>query len=112
MRKFVFAAALLFLFVSTYASGQSSNATVSGTVVDATNAVLPGVSLTATNAATGVVTTVITNEAGVYNFASLLPGEYTIGAALPGFRKQTYTNVQLGNAQPGSSSSLQKSFDR
>ncbi len=77
---------------------QSTYATVSGTVADSTGAVLPGVSLTATNNGTGVVTTVITNEAGAYNFPSLLPGAYTVSAELPGFQKQTFTNVQLGNA--------------
>ena len=99
MRKLLFAAVLLSLLLSTYAFTQSSNATVSGTVADATGAVLPSVTITATNNATGVVTTVITNEAGAYNLASLLPGTYTLGAELPGFQKQTYTNVQLGNAQ-------------
>src|SRR5205814_1012683 len=99
MRRLLSACVLFSLVLSAQAFGQSTNATVSGTVADSSRAVLPGVSLTATNNATGVVTTVITNEAGAYNFASLLPGTYTLGAELPGFQKQTYTNVQLGNAQ-------------
>jgi len=41
--------------------------------------------VTATNNATGVVTTVFSNEAGLYNFASLLPGVYTLKAELPGW---------------------------
>src|SRR5215470_19797337 len=77
--------------------GQSSNARVSGTVNDATGAVLPGVEVKATNNATGVVATAITNDAGAYNFASLLPGAYTISASLPAFQTQTFNNVQLGN---------------
>ena len=60
-------AALLFLF-------QSTNATVGGTVQDATGAFIPGVMITATNTGTGIVTTVISNEAGAYQFASLQPG--------------------------------------
>src|SRR5207244_9603919 len=59
---------------------------------------LARVSVTQTNKDTGVVTTVITNEAGAYNFPSLLPGAYAVSADLPGFQKQTFTNVQLGNA--------------
>src|SRR5262252_1474323 len=78
--------------------GQSSNARLSGTVTDATGAVLPGVEVKATNNATGVVSTVVTNDAGAYNFASLLPGAYNINASLPGFQTQTFTNVPLGNA--------------
>jgi hypothetical protein len=78
--------------------GQSSNARVSGTVNDASGAVLPGVEVTATNTATGVITTVISNDAGAYNFASLLPGTYSISASLPSFQTETFKDVQLGNA--------------
>src|SRR5438552_5461947 len=78
--------------------GQSSNGTVSGTVSDATDAVVPGVTVKATNNATGVVTTVQSNSAGVYNFASLLPGLYKVSAESPGFRTYTYSDVQVGNA--------------
>jgi len=93
------AALLVFvLFASTLLFGQSSNGTISGTVADATGAVVPGVTVKATNNATGVVTTVLSNDAGVYNFASLLPGTYRVSATLPGFRTQTYNDVQLGNA--------------
>jgi hypothetical protein len=91
-------AVFLILVPSAPAFGQSTYATVSGSVTDASGAVLPGVSVTGTNNATGVVTSVITNEAGVYTLPSLLSGSYTVSAELPGFQKQTYTNVQLGNA--------------
>src|ERR1700688_1021908 len=90
---------LLALTLSAQAFAQSTYATVSGTVSDPSGAVLPGVSLTATNNATGVVSTVISNESGAYNLASLLPGAYTVSAELPGFRKETFTDVTLGNAQ-------------
>ncbi len=78
---------------------QSTNATVGGTVMDVTNGLLPGVEITATNNATSVVTSILSNESGAYNFASLLPGVYTVSAQLQGFQRQTYTNVQLGNAE-------------
>jgi hypothetical protein len=44
--------------------------------------------VTVTNSATGVVTTVFSNEAGLYSFASLLPGVYSVKAELPGFQTQ------------------------
>jgi hypothetical protein len=81
------------------AFGQSTYATVGGTIEDSTHALLPGVSVTATNNGTGVVTTVISNESGAYNFASLLPGVYKVSAELPGFQTKAYTDVQLGNAE-------------
>ena len=89
---------LLCLGFPTLSLGQSSNASLSGSVSDATGALIPGVSVTATNNATSVVTTVITNEAGVYSIPSLLPGIYKVSAVLPGFQTRTFTDVQLGNA--------------
>jgi len=84
---------------STYTFGQTTNATVGGTVSDSTGALIPGVSITATNSATGIVTTVITNEAGAYQFASLQTGTYTLKAELSGFQTQTYNQVTLGGSQ-------------
>ena len=89
---------LLLTALTVPAFGQSTYATVSGTVADPSGAVLPGVSVIATNTGTGVVTDVVTNESGAYNFASLIPGVYKVSAELPGFQTQTYTAVQLGNA--------------
>src|SRR5687768_4586651 len=99
MRRLAFPVVLLSLLLSIQAFGQSTNATVSGTVQDPSGALVPGVTITATNNNTGVITTVLTNEAGAYNFASLLPGVYKVSAALPGFQTRTYTDVQLGNAE-------------
>ena len=99
MRRLAVTVVLLSLVFSSQVFGQSTNATVSGTVSDASAALVPGVTITATNNNTGVVTTVLTNEAGAYNFASLLPGVYKVSAALPGFQTKTYTDVQLGNAE-------------
>jgi hypothetical protein len=98
MRKPFLAFVLLCFLSPTISFGQSSNATVSGTVADSSGAVLPGVSVTATNNATAVVNTIVTNESGAYNFVSLLPGSYKVTAELPGFRTKSYTDVQLGNA--------------
>jgi len=99
MRRLVVLSILLLLSIPfTFAFGQSTSATVSGIVADPSAAVLPGVSVTATNNATAVVTTVVTNESGAYNIPGLLPGTYTVSAELPGFQKETFTNVQLGDA--------------
>src|SRR5207244_4685435 len=98
MKRVWLQSVFLCICVALHSFGQSSNARVSGTVNDASGAVLPGVEVTATNNATGVVTTVLSNDAGAYNFASLLPGTYTISASLPAFQTQTFRDVQLGNA--------------
>src|SRR5215468_3401408 len=99
MRIVLLAATALCLCLSSFAFAQSNNATVSGTVSDATGALIPGVSVSATNTQTGVVTSAVSNEAGAYNFASLQPGVYRVSAELPGFQTQTYTNAELGTSQ-------------
>jgi hypothetical protein len=98
MRK-LFEAVLLCLVLSLNAFSQSTNATLGGTVQDATGAFIPGVAITATNTATGIVTTVLTNEAGAYQFASLQPGTYEFKADLPGFQPAVARDFQLGGAQ-------------
>ena len=75
------------------------NATVTGTVTDATGALIPAVEVTATNVNTGIEITQISNETGSYLFASLQPGSYRVSAALSGFQTQTYQNVQLSQGQ-------------
>jgi hypothetical protein len=90
-------AALFALLATTPAFTQSTNASVSGTIEDATRALIPGVTVTATNTSTDVTTTVLSNESGAYSFTSLLPGMYKVSAALPGFQTQSYTDVRLGN---------------
>src|SRR5437762_2761317 len=74
------------------------NATLSGTVSDATGALIPGVEVTARNTGTGVASTMVTNESGTDRFASLQPGSYEASAALPGFQAQTF-RLMLGTAQ-------------
>src|SRR5437867_815812 len=101
MRKRVFVAAglLLVVLLKTHAVAQTTNATVGGTVADASGALIPGVTVTATNIGTGIVNTVVSNESGAYNFASLQPGTYKVSAELPGFQIQSYSDVQLGGSQ-------------
>src|SRR5215831_1771352 len=80
-------------------SAQTTNATLGGTVSDASRALIPGVTVTATNTQTGIVSTTITNETGAYNFPSLQSGLYRVSAELAGFQTQTYNDVSLGVSQ-------------
>jgi ABC-type antimicrobial peptide transport system permease subunit len=76
--------AFISLFAGSLAFGQIANATLGGSVSDSTGALIPGVSITATNTETGIVNMAVTNEAGIYQFASLQPGTYRVTAELPG----------------------------
>src|SRR5438477_6652832 len=89
-------AVCLFLAMSGFA--QVVNATLSGTVSDASGALIPGVEITATHTGTGVIATFVTNESGTYRFASLQPGPYQVRASLTGFQPQTF-QLTLGTSQ-------------
>ncbi len=74
---------LLFIAASTcYAQ---FNASVQGTVVDPKGSVIPSATITLVNTATGVQQTATSNESGVYRFASLAPGTYTVTGTAQGF---------------------------
>jgi hypothetical protein len=87
--------AVLCLSVCVQVFAQTSNSTLGGTVADASGALVPGVSITATNTETGIVNTTLTNEAGVYHFASLQSGTYSVAASLPGFQTQVAKALKL-----------------
>ena len=78
-------AVVVCLALSSVAFGQVNSA-ISGTVEDSSKALIPGVAITAVNTNTGVESRALTNESGVYNLPSLLPGNYKVSAMLPGFR--------------------------
>src|SRR5215468_1284157 len=99
MKRYVLAATLLLALFCLNTFAQTTNATLGGTVSDASRALIPGVTVTATNTATGIVSTTITNETGAYNFPSLQTGTYKVTAELPGFQTQTYNDVALGVGQ-------------
>src|SRR5262249_5063788 len=78
------------------AFGQAVGGTFLGTVSDPTGALVPGASVTLTHKATGLERTIVTDEKGEYFGPSLPPGVYSITAELPGFKKVSLQNIQLG----------------
>src|SRR6478735_6681373 len=88
---------LMCVFFAGLAFAQNSNSSLSGFVQDTTKANIPGVTVTATNTDTGVASNVLTNDAGTYNFLSLLPGTYKLTAELTGFRPSTIKDIHLGS---------------
>ena len=80
----------IFLFAGSILSAQTELATLTGTVTDSTGGVLANVAVTIRQTATNIETRVATDESGRYFAPSLRPGEYTVQAALAGFK--TYLN--------------------
>ena len=78
---------------------QVGNSVLTGTIGDPSNARVPGATVTATNTQTSVETVVISNESGACNISNLPPRRYTLRASLPGFRTQTFQNIDLGGNQ-------------
>src|SRR5262245_18386632 len=88
----------LLCFATAGVAQEGINATLSGTVSDASGALIPGVEVTAKNTATGVTSTTLTNESGTFRFPSLQPGTYEATAVLSGFQSQAF-RWSLGTSQ-------------
>src|SRR3954470_7012259 len=88
-------ACCLFIIVASFASAQTNNGQISGTVRDASGGVLPGVTVTVTNTNTNIPRTEVTGANGTFVVASLPFGPYTVTAELQGFRKAEKRDIQL-----------------
>jgi hypothetical protein len=68
---------------------------ITGTVSDASGAVIAGAQVTALNSQTGVSASTKTDSSGIYRFANLTPGSYSVTFDAKGFGKQQKTGVQV-----------------
>src|SRR5258707_14013567 len=64
---------------------QVAGATLSGSVTDPSGGVLTEAKISITNTATGIVRTVASDSGGLYVAPNLVPGQYRLTAAAPGF---------------------------
>ncbi|MBI1356466.1 MAG: hypothetical protein GC160_19155 [Acidobacteria bacterium] len=93
MKRFCALAAAAVLFAATLSAQATGSATIAGRVADQSGAVIPGVQVTVVSVDRGVERTATTNEAGLYVFPDISPGDYTIRAQSDGF--DTYELTQL-----------------
>lgn len=77
--------ASLVMLLAESALAQSPNATLTGTVVDASGAVVPGAQLSLLNQDTSLTHDASSGDNGMFAFASLPPGRYTLVASKTGF---------------------------
>jgi hypothetical protein len=79
------------------AAAQSSGS-ITGTVEDSSGGVLPGASVTATNTTQYATFNAVTSAQGVFVFAEIPPGTYTIAVELSGFKRVEKRDVVLSTA--------------
>ena len=93
-------AALFALFTGS-AQAQLLQGSIDGNVTDASEAAVVGASVTVTNEQTNTTRATLTNQTGVYSFATLQPGTYTVTVTAPGFQtyKQTGVLVTINNVR-------------
>ncbi len=78
------------------ATAQTTYATVSGTVTDATGADIVNATVSIKNTSTGIEDTATTNSRGFYTFPKLaIGGPYTVDIDAPGFKKFESTGLML-----------------
>ena len=75
------------------------NATITGTVVDASGALVPNAALSLTNPATNQIRDTKSNSAGAYRFPNVGVGSYTLDVSAQGFQKYTKTGIVVNVAQ-------------
>jgi hypothetical protein len=85
----------IFALTACAAWSQAVNATLLGSVTDATGATVPNAKVTATEANTNVSRTASTNESGNYSFPDLPPGTYNVTVELTGFKRETRRSVDI-----------------
>src|SRR5262245_51610259 len=96
-------ALLLVAFVAMFSGpitlGQTTTATLSGAIRDASGAVVPEAKISVTNVNTGATRETITDSEGRYNLTNLGPGQYEVRAERAGFsRAQSNVTLTIGGA--------------
>ena len=90
----------LLLVITEPAAFAQFNAGVQGNVQDATGASVPGATITLTNMATKISQVATSDASGVFRFASLGPGDYTVAASAKGFSTaQTEITLTAGETR-------------
>ena len=75
------------------------NATITGTVLDPSGAAVPNTAISLTNPATGQVRQTVSNNDGIYLFANVGVGNFTLSATASGFVNYTRTGIVVNTGQ-------------
>ena len=94
----ILVATLLLLIAAALAAAQQTHGTLRGLVTDELGAAIVGANVTLTDAG-GTQKKTTTNGEGIYNFAGLAPGKYSIVVAAPGFAPSDAKEVDVTTAR-------------
>jgi hypothetical protein len=86
---------LLLLCATTLTSAQSTNASISGRVIDPSGRILPDADIQILNEATGVQYSNATNRFGIYTVPILPPGQYRVQVSRNGFKTIIKSGIVL-----------------
>jgi len=86
------------LAILTPRSWAQDNASISGTVTDASGAVVANAAVELTNTGTGVKREASANAVGAFHFGNIGAGTYTMTVAAAGFQKYTKTGIVVNVA--------------
>jgi hypothetical protein len=95
LRSFFFRPCAAVLLFAASAFGQSQNATLGGSVTDASGSFVPNASVTIKATDRGFTSTVKTDSDGRYVFPNLDPGNYDLTVEAAGFKSFVSTKIQL-----------------
>ncbi len=95
MKRTTAALLLCILFPSLPALCQSTFASVTGTITDATGAAVPGAPVVAVHLGSQYRYTAESNAAGAYTLAQLREGVYRLSVQAPGFKEFVASDIQL-----------------
>jgi hypothetical protein len=94
MRTVLFAFAVVLLATGVPAAAQTFG-DISGEIRDTSGASIPGAQITLTNVDTNATRLAQSNDAGLYSFPALPPGNYSLRVEKQGFKASTRTGIQL-----------------
>jgi hypothetical protein len=89
----------LCIAITTPLPAQSIYGALRGAITDGQGAAVGGAKVTITDEATNNTRWALSNDAGEYNFASVIPATYTVTTEAPGFKKSARTGIVVATQQ-------------
>ncbi len=97
--RWVVVLSTLLLMLAMGLPAQLTRGFISGTVQDPSGGVIEGAAVKALNKATNIARETVTNSVGVYRFAAMEPGEYSVEFTKAGFEPKRVENIVLSTTQ-------------